>query len=866
MTLFPATLQPLRLHRLWLKSGAVALLALATLACAAHAQSADQTNNPTGSSGTIPAPSNAATTNGTVNLNETAGERSARMALDAQQEQQQVQNALNQTPLGPERPTPFQQMVQATAGQRLDIYGTSLFQQVPSTFAPVQNIPVGPDYILGPGDQIDVELSGQVNRQLSVWIDRNGTIFIPELGSVRVAGLPYSELNHFLNTQLGRIYRNFTVNATLGSLRTIQVFIVGQARRPGSFSISSLSTLLNALFASGGPSATGSMRDIQVKRGGQTIDHFDLYDLLLHGDKSHDIPLATGDVIFIPFAGPQVAVLGAVNHPAIYELKGETSVAQALELAGGENSAASDGDVLLERVFEHSNRSVEDVSLAKSQTTMMRAGDIVSVRTVVDRFRNAVTLRGNVANPGRYAWHPGMRVSDLIPNKESLITRDYWRKRNQLGQFVVQQSESSFAIPFTQAQPNATQQRGGTQSQPAQGNPQTQNASGQASSLDQQLQSQLIPGQQQTEGALQLSGNAPVTAAPGGNQSSSSSSQGGGNSVGAALTGNAGPFRAKNDVVLSAPDIDWSYAVIERQDAKTLTTSLIPFNLGKIVLDGDASQDVELLPGDVVTIFSKADIRVPSTQQTRYVRLEGEFVAAGVYSVLPGETLRGLLQRAGGFTPDAYLYASEFTRQSTQRVEQQRLSEYADELEAQVSSTSASQQARALNASDQAAALASEAAARAAVARLRRITPIGRIVLDLKPDSEGIDSVPDIALEDGDRFVVPRVPANVNVEGQVYSANAFVFRSGQHVLDYLHKAGGPDREADRKRIFLLRADGSVVSRQYAKVERAPIYPGDTIVVPPVLDRRSILQRIVDISQIAGSLGLSVAALDVLAHQ
>lgn len=837
------------------------------MTCAAHAQSADQTNNPTGSSGTVPAPSNAATsaTNATVNLNETAGERSARMALEAQQEQQQVQNALNQTPLPPERATPFQQMVQATAGQRLDIYGTSLFQQVPSTFAPVQNIPVGPGYILGPGDQIDIELSGQVNRQLSVWIDRNGTIFIPELGSVRVAGLPYSELNHFLNTQLGRIYRNFTVNATLGSLRTIQVFIVGQARRPGSFSISSLSTLLNALFASGGPSATGSMRDIQVKRGGQTIDHFDLYDLLLHGDKSHDIPLSTGDVIFIPFAGPQVAVLGAVNHPAIYELKGETSVAQALELAGGENSAASDGDVLLERVYEHSNRSVEDVSLAKSQTTIMRAGDIVSVRTVVDRFRNAVTLRGNVANPGRYAWHPGMRVSDLIPNKESLITRDYWRKRNQLGQFVVQQSEPAYGIPFTQAQPNATQQRGGTPGQPAQGSQQTQNASGQAPSLDQQLQSQLLPGQQQSEGALQLSGNAPVTAAPGGNQSSTSSSQGG-NSVGAALTGNAGPFRAKNDVVLSAPDIDWSYAVIERQDAKTLTTSLIPFNLGKIVLDGDASQDVELLPGDVVTIFSKADIRVPSTQQTRYVRLEGEFVAAGVYSVLPGETLRGLLRRAGGFTPDAYLYASEFTRQSTQRVEQQRLNEYADELEAQVSSSSASQQARALNASDQAAALASEAAARAAVARLRRITPIGRIVLDLKPDSEGIDSVPDIALEDGDRFVVPRVPANVNVEGQVYSANAFVFRSGQHVLDYLHKAGGPDREADRKRIFLLRADGSVVSRQYAKVERAPIYPGDTIVVPPVLDRRSILQRIVDISQIAGSLGLSVAALDVLAHQ
>ena len=357
------------------------------------------------------------------------------------EEQRQLQASQNQPPLPPEPPSPFQQMVEATTGQKLEIYGASLFRRVPTTFSPVQNIPVGPSYVLGPGDELVVQLSGQINRQMRLTVDRSGEVQIPELGAVHVAGLTYGELPGFLKKQLGRIYRNFTVSASLGALRTIQVFVVGQARRPGSFAVSSLSTLLNALFASGGPLSTGSLRDIQVKRNGQTIDHFDLYDLLLHGDKTNDIALATGDVIFIPYAGPQVAVVGSVNHPAIYELKGQTSVEQALGFAGGESALASGADVLLERVYEHANRNVENISLDTSKTEMMQGGDILSIRAVVDRFRNAVTLRGNVANPGRYAWKPGMRVSDLIPNRESLVTRDYWRRRNQLGQFVLEQRE-----------------------------------------------------------------------------------------------------------------------------------------------------------------------------------------------------------------------------------------------------------------------------------------------------------------------------------------------------------------------------------------------------------------------------------------
>jgi protein involved in polysaccharide export with SLBB domain len=460
-------------------------------------------------------------------------------------------------------------------------------------------------------------------------------------------------------------------------------------------------------------------------------------------------------------------------------------------------------------------RSLEDINLDRCNSELLQDGDILSITSVIDRFRDAVTLRGNVANPGRYVWHAGMHVSDLIPNKESLITRNYWRKRNELGQLVQDYGPEDTA-----------------------------------------------PG----EGALQVHGNTTDQKSFDTTHSGSATGDAGSNSVGAALTGNTGVFIAKTDVLLSAPDIYWNYAVIERQSSTDLTTSLVPFNLGALILQGDTTQNLELLPGDVITIFSKADLRVPSNQQTRYVRLEGEFNAAGVYSVLPGETLRGLLARAGGFTPDAYLYASEFTRESTRRVEEQRLHEYADELEAQISAVTASNESQAVTQSDQVAAVASESDARTAVARLRAVTPIGRIVLDLQPDSRGINSVPDLPLEDGDRFLVPRIPSNVTVEGQVYNANAFVFGTNQRVIDYLRRAGGPDREADRKRIFLLRADGSVISSQYNKVEQARIYPGDTIVVPPVIDKRAVLQKIVALASVIGNFALGFAAIDILAKQ
>ena len=731
-----------------------------------------------------------------------------------------------------EPPTEFQRLIQTTTGQVLPIFGAGLFGGVPTTFAPVENIPVTPEYVLGPGDEIRLQVWGQVNQQGSFTVDRTGSIAVPQLGTIHVAGVRYSDLTEFLRSQLGRVYRNFDLNVNLGQLRSIQVFVVGQVRRPGSYTISSLSTLLNALFASGGPSSLGSLRDVQVKRGAETIIHFDLYDLLLRGDKSKDVRLEPGDVIFLPPVGPQVALLGSVNQPAIYELHGEelhggTDMAQLLELAGGASNLAAGSEVRLERIDANELRSFVQVERTNFGSTMLRGGDIVTVLPIVDRFKNAVTLRGNVANPGRYQWHAGMHVLDLIPDREMLVTREYWRKRSQLG--LSDAGGSMAAVSPTTAEGSL------------------------------QVSSSVTPG----AGTAANTGanRTPSTAAN--VPRSGTSASGGGSSVAAALSGGGSLFAPKTDVVLSAPDIDWSYAVIERQSEGDLKTSLIPFDLGKAVLGHDQAQNIELLPNDVVTIFSTADIRVPTAQQTRFVRLEGEFTGAGVYSVRPGETLRQLVQRAGGFTSDAYLYASEFTRLSTQRVERQRLNDYADQLEAQIAAVTASKNAQALNDQDSAAVAASATGARAAVTRLRQMEPVGRIVLQLKPDSEGVDKLPDLALEDGDRFIVPKIPANVYVTGQVYSANAFVFEPGRRTANYLKLAGGPDREADRRRAFVLRADGSVLSRQYANFEHALIYPGDTIVVPPVINKRAILRNLIDVSNVVGQLGIGVAAINLL---
>lgn len=829
----------------------------------------------------------------------------------ANQSLQQRQN--ERLPL--DSPTEFQQAIANSIGKMLPIYGASLFRNPPSTFAPGNLVPVTPDYVIGPGDELLIQLWGQVTLNSRFIVDRTGSVYIPQVGSVHVAGLHYGQVHDYLKSQIGRVFRNFDLNVNMGQLRSIQVFVVGQAQRPGSYTISSLSTLVNALFATGGPKPQGSLRHIQLKRGNAVVVDFDLYDLLLRGDKSKDVPLLPGDVIYIPPVGPQVAVAGSVNSPAIYELKSgqAETVGEILELAAGLTSVASSESVRLERVDERRLRSVIQIPLdAQGRATVLQDGDLLELIAVVNQYKDAVTLRGNVANPGRYAWKSGMRIRDLLPNKEALITRDYWLKRSQLGQpglsyIPTCPPQTPFGLPMLRygipvgeegLNPNwrysstrnpyltglpfgNTEVTGGTltpdgtrvtdggldcgqipdSATASSGQNDTYTGPQTSTTPQQQQQQQSVPGQTQQSGMQQPSGQRSYM------QTSSASA-----SVGVAQGPAPVQFRPRNDVQLSEPDIDWGYAVIERQSKENLSTSLLSFNLGKVVLEGDASQNLELLPSDVVTIFSKADIRVPHEQQTKFVRLEGEFVAAGIYSVNPGETLRQLVQRAGGITPQAYLYGSDFTRESTRRVQQQRLDEYVNQISLQASSNATNAASKAISPNDQAAAQLAQAQVQSVVTSLRQARATGRIVLELAPNSSSVNDLPDMPLEDGDRFILPRVPETVSVDGAVYNQNSFLYDPHRRLGDYVKLAGGANRDADKGRAYVIRASGGVISKQYSSTLRGngfdsvKLFPGDTVVVPINLDKGKTLRTIVDIAQIVGQFGIAIAAANVVLGQ
>jgi protein involved in polysaccharide export with SLBB domain len=329
-------------------------------------------------------------------------------------------------------------------------------------------------------------------------------------------------------------------------------------------------------------------------------------------------------------------------------------------------------------------------------------------------------------------------------------------------------------------------------------------------------------------------------------------------------------FPVRNEVVRTAPDIDWQYAVIERTNPQDLTTSLVPFNLGQAVLDKDPSQDLALQPGDVITIFSTADIRVPQMQQTKYVRLEGEFVHAGVYSVLPGETLRGLVTRVGGLTPQAYLYGSQLLRESTQRQQQARLDAYVNQMEHDIQESSSNAASSTVNAQAAATLSTSIQSQQQLVATLRKMRASGRVVLNMDPYSTGANSLPDLPLEDGDRFEVPPVPSTVNVIGSVYAQSSYLYTRGLHVGDYLRKAGGATRNGDKKHEFVVRADGSVLSKQYAGgtlftggLDDKYMYPGDTVVVPDAINKTTVLRGLTDWSTVVSGFGLGIASIAMM---
>ena len=698
----------------------------------------------------------------------------------------------------------FQRFVQESTGRLLPVYGQDLFKDRESYKAD-RALPAPDNYVLGPGDEVRLQVWGPVDFNANLMIDRNGQVNIPKVGVITLAGTAVRDLETTLRSQLGKVFTNFRSNATLGRLRGIQVYVVGQALQPGTYQLSSLSTLVNALFASGGPNANGSMRNIELKRAGKTVSTLDLYDFISRGDKSRDLALLSGDVIVIPPAGPRVAVTGAFDQAAIYELKSgaSTSVSDILTLGGGVPALAKTKKALLERINRDSTppRQVQELVLNETGLRQtLQDGDILTLLAISPAFSNAVTLQGVVAEPLRYRWFEGMKVLDLIPERDALITTDYYKRKNLLVQVTKPAKDeiSNFNETSNSKEPGNSKE--------------SSNSKEAGSTLDSRVRSM-------------------------------------------------------------ADQINWDYAVIERLDPIKLSTQLIPFNLGRAVLQRDPTQNLQLQAGDVVTILSQNDVRLPQERQTRLVRVEGEVAAPGIYQAAPGETLPQLIQRIGGLTPQAYIFGTELNRESVRMRQQENLNILTRRMEAQAQSQASSTTANiGADRAPQAQALLQQQQAQLKfqIERLRSFKSNGRLALELDPKAQALSTLPALPLEDGDRVLIPSTPGFVAAFGSVNNENMFIYKPGKTVGDII-KSAGLTEDAEPDQAFVLRADGSIIARRDRSgmfgggFESTSVMPGDTVVVPAMMDRESrynfITRVLKDWTQIFSNLGLGVAAIN-----
>ncbi len=739
----------------------------------------------------------------------------------------------------PPQPTEFQKFAELATGRLLKPFGSRFFADSADTEISADNIPVSADYVVSPGDEIVLRAWGSIDVDYRSKVDRNGQLNLPKVGSFNVAGVKAADLEAHLRAQLGRLFTNFSLSATLGQLRSVKIFVVGPAQRPGVYTLPSQSTLLSAVVAAGGPASNGSMRNLSLRRGGKVISELDVYDFLVTGNKSRDVQLAAGDVVVFQSAGPHVALTGATDTPAIYELRSSgESIADILRYSGGASILANPNRAQLERIDPTTQataaRFVESFQLdATGLRKRLQDGDILTLLAISPQFANAVTLKGHVAQPLRYPYTPGMRIRDLIPDRDALITPDFYRRKNLLVQ-VLEDDDYLERDRIRDRYPSDSLGR----------DP--------AGSSGRDTDRSRIQRDRNPAGAER--------------QSSRTSTR----SAERASVYAASELAKKSPAALF-DELNWDYAVVERLNQTDLTTQVISFNLGKAVIQGDPAHNIELQSGDVVTVYSQKDIRVPVGRQTRLVSIEGEVSAPGFYQLNAGETLKQILRRAGGLTPQAYLYGLEFSREETRLRQTENLKQAIARLQA----LSATQTARdaANRRDDPGIGNVSAAATQAQLTRLSQVRPNGRIALELTPDSATIDALPELPLENADRILIPPRPGFVTVAGAVVNTNAFLWRPGRTAGDYV-KLAGLDEAAEPSAMFILRADGTVSHANdssglfgYGGLRSQPLYPGDAVFVPNQLDfetwGRAFVRNLKDFSQIFAQFGLGAAAIQTL---
>lgn len=722
----------------------------------------------------------------------------------------------------------------------LQPFGYELFKDSSATFAPVTDVPVPSDYVVGPGDQLVVQLFGSQNRTLRLSVGRDGRINFPELGPINVGGQSYVRVAAEIEQRVERQMIGVRASVSMGDTRSIRVFVMGEANRPGSYTVSGLGTITSALYAAGGLKPFGSLRDIQLKRAGAVVRRLDLYDLLLRGDTTDDAKLLSGDVIFIPPVVSTVAVDGEVHRPAIYEIKGSTTIADVVQLAGGLTSEADPGRAALVRVNDARQRVVVDVPLenGSARGELVRNGDSLRVLRLRPTLDQGVTLEGHVFRPGPVAWHEGMRVTDVIGSVDELRPNadiNYVLIRREMPpdrRVVMLSADLAAALRSPASQKNVALM------------PRDQLIVFDTSAGRQELLTPLLDEVRRQsridmpseivriDGRVKARGDYPLEPkmrvsdllrAGGGLQDAAYGSK-------AELT----RYRISGDV---------------------RTTQLVEIDLAAI-MHGDDSADLLLQPFDFLNVKE-----VPEWSEQEQVILLGEVRFPGTYPIQRGETLRSVLDRAGGLTSLAFPGGSVFTRVELKEREQQQIDRLAERMQSDLAVTA--MQAAAANQGQAGQALS---VGQSLLSQLKAAKAVGRLVIDLNAVlDQPIGSPADVALREGDQLIIPKQKQEVTVIGEVQNTTSHFYREDLSRDDYLALSGGVTRKADEDRIYVVRANGSVVSNENAgwfrRSGQVAMKPGDTIVVPLDTERMPALPLWQAVTGILYNLAIAAAAVN-----
>jgi polysaccharide export outer membrane protein len=730
--------------------------------------------------------------------------------------------------------------VSAPGPAGLKPFGYDLFDNQPSTFAPVTEVPVPADYVVGPGDEFRIQLYGSQNRNLRLTVSRDGSISFPELGPLNVSGLTFNAARQAIETRVSQQMIGVQAAVTMGEIRTIRVLVTGEVTQPGYYTVSGLATMTTALLASGGVKPIGSLRNIELKRQGQVVQRLDLYDILIRGDTSDDARLQPGDAIFIPPVGPTVAVEGQVKRPAIYELRDETSVEDVIRIAGGLTDDADPARISLTQIDGTNRRVVLGVDLTTPAGNAVRVGRGAVLRIAQRRpqIDEGVELVGEVYRPGPQAWRTGMRLSDVIGSIDELrpgADQHYILIRREIGperrvSTLSADLTAALAAPGSEAdvllQPrdriivfDLSTPRDRI-IQPLMEEIRLQSDLARPTEVVSIRGKVKVPGEYPLESGMRISD----LLRAGGNLESS----------------------AYGEVA------ELTRYVVGQDGSRR--TELIEIDLAA-VRRGDATADISLQPFDTLMVKE-----TPDWTGQESVTLRGEVRFPGTYSIRRGETLRQVIERAGGLTALAFPEGSVFTRRDLRELEQEQLDRLADRLRAYIT-TMALQAANA----GQSTAIESLPSGQALLSQLQSARAVGRFVIDLPGLLAGDErGIKDVILRDGDELIIPKKRQEVSVIGEVQNATSHLYQQTLARDDYIYLSGGTTRMADKSRIYVVRADGSVATRPGSFLRRnydVAIRPGDTIVVPMNTERMPRLPFWQAVTQILYNVAVSVAAIN-----